>query len=64
MSSSWAAALKRAGRVIHFPNFPLRLVAPKVGEAEKGMDVVTFITVPKTTKVRAAPACSCANELG
>lgn len=45
-------SLVKAGRAIYFPNIPLRLVAPRADAAEKGLNVVTFITVPQTTKVR------------
>jgi len=44
-------SLCKAGRTIYFPNMPLRLVAPSPEQATKGLNVVTFITVPQTTKV-------------
>jgi hypothetical protein len=48
-------SLVKAGRTIYFPNIPLRLVAPNPEGLSKGLNVVTFITVPSTSKVRAAP---------
>lgn len=45
-------SLVKTGRAIYFPNIPLRLVAPSQEAAERGLNVVTFITVPSTTKVR------------
>ena len=44
-------SLVKAGRAVYFPNIPLRLVAPGPEAAEKGLNVVTFITVPSTSKV-------------
>ena len=46
-------SLMRAGRTIYFPNIHLRLVAPNPTAAKEGLNVVTFITVPQTTKARA-----------
>jgi len=43
-------SLVMAGRAIYFPNIPLRLVAPTPQAAAAGMNVVTFITIPQTTK--------------
>lgn len=48
-------SLVKAGRTIYFPNIPLRLVAPNPEGLSKGLNVVTFITVPSTSKVRAVP---------
>ena len=45
-------SLVKAGRAVYFPNIPLRLVAPGPEAAEKGLNVVTFITTPSTSKVR------------
>ena len=45
-------SLVKAGRAVYFPNIPLRLVAPGPEAAEKGLNVVTFITKPSTSKVR------------
>jgi large subunit ribosomal protein L23 len=47
-------SLVKAGRAVYFPNIPLRLVAPTAEAALKGLNVVTFITVPSTSKVRVA----------
>mmetsp|Transcript_10105 Transcript_10105/g.16159 ORF Transcript_10105/g.16159 Transcript_10105/m.16159 type:complete len:183 (+) Transcript_10105:258-806(+) len=43
-------SLVKAGRTIYFPNIPLRLVAPNPEGLSKGLNVVTFITVPSTSK--------------
>jgi large subunit ribosomal protein L23 len=46
----WESLASKTGRAVWFPNIPLRLVAPSPEAAAKGLDVVTFITVPKTSK--------------
>ena len=48
----WEALADVTGRAVRFPNIPLRLVAPSPEAAAKGLSVVTFITVPSTSKVR------------
>lgn len=48
----WEALAEVTGRAVRFPNIPLRLVAPSPEAAAKGLSVVTFITVPSTSKVR------------
>jgi hypothetical protein len=46
----WESLCKK-GRLIYFPNMSLRLKAPTPEQAEKGLKVVTFFTVPSATKV-------------
>jgi len=46
----WESLASKTGRAVWFPNIPLRLFAPSPEAAAKGLDVVTFITVPKTSK--------------
>ena len=48
----WESLASKPGRAVFFPNIPLRLVAPTPEAAAKGLSVVTFITVPSTSKVR------------